>query len=512
MNWEEDREQLIERAKAAEEVRRRYESQRLLYYRPCCTAHWNPIKKVQTCQSVRCPESKHARFHEDMAQTRVIFGGNRSSKSYTCRADLAIDFALKKNPFTGAMAKEGWRGRVFAPSFSLVEKEHLPKFTQIIPKGSLAMGHLSSRRDAFEKSWDARYGILHLAKGGMLDFMSYDQDLGKAESVELDYAWADEEMPEEWYSATQARLVSRGGRMVMSVTPLYRMTWAIKFWESAIPGVSVHKFSIHDNPYNAPKDVAAFLANVPEHEREAREHGTFMEFKGLIYKELDSQVHLVRETRKPRAHWPVIFTMDPHPRKPTVMTWAYVDEADDIVFFDELEMAGTAKEIAVAIRAKEASHTAETTLRIIDPAARAQGSSLAGQTDTLREFEREGIGFSMADNSEAGYNAVHEYLGWDKAKGLSALNRPRCYFTKDVPLTWFGMTHLMWDEWSLRRSLKDDKERPRDYKKDFPDCVRYTLVGRPRFSEGRIPASLAHSKEFKARQFVREKIFGRRHV
>lgn len=500
-----EKDALVEKAMARAELERRMAEQRLLYYRPCCRVH-HPLP----CPRLACPDSKHAQFHADPAQTRVIFGGNRSSKTFTCRTETTLQFAVEENPFTGARAKAGWRGRVWAPSFSLIEKEMLPKFFEWIPKASLGMGHLPNRRDAFEKSWDSRYNILHLAKDGMLDFMSYDQDLGKAESVELDWAWADEEMPEEYYSATQARLLTRKGRMIMSVTPLYRMSWAIRFWETTQADVSVYKFSVWDNPHNDEAAIRTFLANVPEHEREARENGTFMEFQGLVYKELSPQVHRIRESRQPKPHYPVVMAMDPHPRKPTVITWAYVDEAEDVVFFDELEIAGTAKEIARAIKAKEASHKARTVLRLIDPAAKAQGSNLAAQTDTLREFAREGMGFTLADNSEAGYNVVHSYLAWDRKKELSALNRPRCYFTKDAPLTWFGMTHLMWDEWSTRRTLKDEKEHVRDYKKDFPDCVRYTLAARPRYLESKLPTSLTNSKEFRAHKKVREIVFGRR--
>ena len=124
-------------------------------------------------------------------------------------------------------------------------------------------------------------------------------------------------------------------------------------------------------------------------------------------------------------------------------------------------------------------------LRVADPAINKQVSGYGSSITTLTEFQRAGMNFSLADNSEAGYNVVSSYLKWDKSKPLSTLNRPSVYFTKDVPNTWYSMSHLMWDEFKFSQN-HDTKEKVKDKDKDFADTVRYVLVMRPSISSSQI--------------------------
>lgn len=487
------------------ELKRRYENSKLLFYKPCCRVHKNE------CPQLPCQESKHTKFHLDNNRIRIIFGGNRSSKTTTCLAEILFTSCFKTHPLRKTNNPTYGRYRIYGSDFAIVEKVLIPKVKEWIPKEALGVEG-KTKGEAWENSYDAKYHILKLRNENTLDFMSYDQDSSKSESDELDMVWGDEQMPEDIYSAVMARLVSRNGKFIMSVTPLYDISWAMQFLDNIDAQVSVFQFDIFDNPYNSEKAIKDFIEAMPEHEKEARIHGRFMELQGLVYKELRQDVHLIGDDR-PKPDSPIIFTMDPHPRKPTVMTWSFITGKGDVVFFDELEMAGTARDIASAIRQKEFRHEARTLLRIIDPAAKGQGSHISFETDTLREFQKEGLDFTLADNSEAGYNIVHEYLTFDNSKPLSSTNRPQCFFTKNVPKTWYGMTHLMWDEWAFKNAMKDDKERIKDWKKDFPDCVRYTLAMRPNvrsfYNMGPKPiGNYVNAQRFKEKQDVRLIVLG----
>lgn len=463
---------------ARDELRKREQDSKINFYRPCCRPHKN------LCPILPCKESKHTKFHESDKRIRIVFGGNRSGKSICGLIELLMMACFKTHPIRKTENPKEGKYRLFAPDFGIIEKMYLSKMKEWIPKDSL-LGEGKTKEEKWENSYDKKYHILKLKGNVMIDFMSYDQAASKSESVELDGVMADEEMPEEIYSATLARLISRGGKFWMTVTPLYGLSWGMTFLdniESIDNQVEVFNFSIFDNPYLSEKYVQDFVDSLESRpqEKEARLYGRFMELAGLVYKELRSDIHLLGEDM-PKPGMPVIFALDPHPRKASVMTWAFLTRKGDVVFFDELEMKGTAKEIARVIRQKEILHKTPTLLRIIDPAAKAQGNNLAFETDTLKEFEKEGMGFTLADNSDAGYNVVHEYLVHDPARPLSIFNRPRCFFTKNVPKTWYGMTHLLWDEWTIKRQSRDEKERVKDYKKDFPDVVRYTLAIRPTY-------------------------------
>lgn len=480
------------RAREADELLARYEHERFRFYHPCCTVHqgrkpddfpqsevWRPTK----CPVVPCPESKHTKFHMSRARNRVVFGGNRSSKTFTCEKEFVFRMCLKTHPFTKEVFRVGARhGRILAQDYSIHEKKHLPEMYEWIPTKVLAYGRSEpTKRMAWDKSYDSRNHLLHLTGDSWIDFQTYEQDSSKGESVDLDIWFADEEIPEDWYAACNSRIITRNGVGIMGVTPLYGLTWAMRFLDSVNPNVEVFKWGIRDNPHNSTKAINDFLADVSPLEREARENGDFIEFKGIRYKQLNPQVHLLQESKQPQHYWPVVMALDPHQRKGTAITWAYVDPSDTVVFFDEMEVQGTVQDVIEAIRKREESHGAPTQLRLIDPAANKQISGFGSDITTLGEFERAGMGFTLAYNAEAGYSIVEEFLKYDKTKEVSALNRPSVYFTKDCPKTWYSMTHLMWDEYKFGNN-HDPKERVKDKDKDFADAVRYTLAIRPAFS------------------------------
>lgn len=490
---------LIKQAEAALELKARYDNRRIEFYQVCCAVHggrkpdtW-PLDTAwwpEACPVFPCPDSKHTAFHMSKARNRVVFGGNRSSKTYTCWKEVVYRMTAKEHPFTKQPLRRGDRhGRVLAQDYSLHEKKHIPEAKEWIPTNFLkAFKPGMSKHDAWEKSYDSRNHLLHLKNNSWLDFQTYEQDSSKGESVDLDVWFADEEIPEDWYQACNSRIITRGGVGIMGVTPLYGLSWARRFLDSPNPNVEVFKWGIRDNPYNSEKAINDFLADVSPLERESRESGDFIEFKGIRYKDLSPAVHLVGSKQPDSSNY-VIMSMDPHPRKGTAITWAFLDGWDRVTFFDELLIQGDAKAVVAAIREREASHKARTLLRVADPAIEKQfgfGSDLT----THDEFQRCGMSFSLADNSEAGYGVVEEYIRYDKSREISSLNQPMLYFTEDCKQLWYSMTHLMWDEYKFGAN-RDPKEKVKDKDKDFADCVRYTLVSRPSMRSQNIqPVSL----------------------
>jgi phage terminase large subunit-like protein len=489
-----ERERLVKAAEAAQKLIKRYEDIPMLGYHPCCATHggrkpddW-PLDKVWTatkCPAYPCPESKHMRFHSSRARIRFVLGGNRSAKTFTCTQEFLIRMTFKKHPFTGEVFRQGPRyGRILAQDYAIHEKKHVDEIKKWIPKQALKGRDAATRADAWEQSYDSRNHILHLANGGWIDFLTYDQDPSKGESVDLDVWFADEEIPEEWYDACNSRIVSTRGIGIMGVTPLYGLSWSIRLFDSIDPNIEKFQWSIWDNPHNSAQSITDFLAQASEGTRESRETGALMDFKGLRYKQLRPEAHLLDvEKAQPNPFWPVVCAVDPHQRKGTFVTWAYVDPYDTVVFFDELQIQGTPKEVVSVIRQRERTHKAITQLRVIDPAADKQVEGYGEDISTLDMFEKEGMAFTLGFNGNAGYGVVEEYLNYDATKPIDTNNSPRCKFSRACERTWYSMTRLMWDEWRPgARSQREAKERVRDKGKDFPDCVRYTLTTNPSFS------------------------------
>jgi phage terminase large subunit-like protein len=449
---------LVEIVMAKEELYRRYTEEKIKFYQPC--------------------SPKHKAFHSSEKLIRIIFGGNQSGKSYAGLMELLFRACFKTHPYTKAVNPRPGKYRIFTTKFQIAEEHIVPMLKEWVPKKILKNGN-------WQDSYDSRYHILTLIDGTIIDILTYDQEASVAESVTLDGIWADEEMPERFFSGSLPRLVRRGGKFWMTVTPLYNLSWAMKYWNCDDKDVDVFKIGIRDNPHLSREAIESLINQWPEDERAARINGEFLEFSGLFYKELDKAAHWIDESKQPNKAWPVIFALDPHPRTGSVMTWAYVTPKDEVVFFDEYETPreATPADIVKAIKAREQTHKAPTILRLIDPASKAQGAKY--DTNVLRQLQDLGMGFSEADNSDAGYGTVRDYIRYDKSKDLGPGNCPQVYFTKDGPKTWHGMTHVLWDDWARKADMKDEKEKIKDYLKDFPDCVRYTLVGRPTYNVGR---------------------------
>ena len=459
-----------EQALAAQELLKRHLEEKIRFYKPC--------------------SPKHIGFHSSNKPLRFVFGANRTGKSIAGLIELVMRACLAKHPFTGQPNPTNGYYRIATDSFKKAEQHIIPLLKEWVPRKWLRGG-------SWESAYSDRYHMLHGANGTVIDILTYDQAYGAAESVALDGMWADEEMPESFFAGSLPRLVSRKGRLWLTVTPLHNMTWAMKYWnKTGDQDVDVFKFGFDDNPYLSKEGIATLVANCPEHEKAARLNGEFLEFQGLIYKELDNKVHFIDRDVQPEPYSPVICAVDPHQRKGTFVTWAFVDPHDSVTFFDELHIKGTVDEAIKAIQAKEAGHRARTQLRIIDPAANKQVSGYGADHTTLDEFASKGMGFTLADNSGAGYNVVHEFLQYDKSRPVDSLNRPNCYFTRGAMETWRTMSNLMWDEYKFGRNNRDPKETVKDFEKDFPDCVRYTLAIRPSNHQYREPADLKLQADF----------------
>src|SRR5574343_162027 len=344
---------LNEIAEASEQLKRQFEDNKILFYKPCCRVHskWTNGKIVNSCTTLPCPDSAHGKFHNSYKRIRIVFGGNRSSKTTSALVDFLMSACFKKHPFRLTDNPKKGRWRIYAPDFSLLEKVMIPKVKEWIPRSALKVDG-KNKEEAWENSYDSRNHILRLKNNGMLDFMSYDQELSKSESDELDGVLADEEMPEEVFNAVQARLITRRGFFIMAVTPLYKLTWAMKFLDDPNPQVQVFRWEIFDNPHNSPEAIKEFEDSIKNPlEKEASLYGRFMEFKGIVYKELRQEIHMLGKPSVVSGS-PVIFALDPHPRKASVMIWAYLTKYDEIVIFDELEFHGTAKDIVRMIKRK----------------------------------------------------------------------------------------------------------------------------------------------------------------
>jgi len=164
---------------------------------------------------------------------------------------------------------------------------------QWMPKDALRGG-------SWAKSWSPGARVLTLANGQKAEFKSYDQDLLSFESAAVDYIWFDEEPTrKEIFTSCLLRLVARGGRWLMTLTPVLSLQGkgaiAEQLWDRRHePDVDYQCVQLYtgDNPHLPAVEVAK-LSKLPPEEQQVRLYGAFARLGGRILSEFDPRRHLV---------------------------------------------------------------------------------------------------------------------------------------------------------------------------------------------------------------------------
>lgn len=78
---------------------------------------------------------------------------------------------------------------------------------------------------------------------------------------------------------------------------------------------------------------------------------------------------------------------------------------------------------------------------------------------------------------------VRDYLHYDSKKAIGAMNKPKLFLSRErAPKTIRSMRNLQYEEWAGKTAdSKDPKEVEKDKENHGADCVRYLIIGRPRY-------------------------------
>lgn len=149
--------------------------------------------------------------------------GNQVGKT-TVGAGLTIEACLAR-PIEAWVVCTSWSQAVAI----------MAKVWDLCPKDSLAPGQLFDRRRGFGKDNPA----LVFANGSILRFRTTNQGAAALAGSTVDWIWIDEPTDESIYRELQKRIMRRGGKLIITLTPVNRdCTWLRKLVESgAIPEV-----------------------------------------------------------------------------------------------------------------------------------------------------------------------------------------------------------------------------------------------------------------------------------
>jgi len=426
------------------------------------------------------PHEKQKQFHCSTLEEKLFIGGNRSGKT-VANVIECIWRLTKSHPFRPDLNEiEGEiRGRLVCVSFvDGLEKIILPLFKKWTPKKFL-----------IQRSWDKSYSrylrTLTFADGSFIEFMSYDQELEKFAGTSRHFTSFDEEPPRSVWEECLMRLIDTDGDWWISMTPVEGLTWVFEIiyqpWQDGErPETLVLQVSMDDNPHLTQSGKDKILKNISnDDDREARKEGSFIQIKGLVYKNFDPHVHK-RDKFRLNNTMRIFTSLDTGWRHPAAWLWHAVEPSGHITTFHEIIMSertveSLAKEVKQYEKATLGPLGMEVYVRTGDPAM-LQTKEHTG-TSIVGEYSKHGIyigveGVPKGPGSvDIGVTKLEQYMTTIIAE------RPLWGYY-DTPILEKQMKNLRWEKYDskkleYKKAPKTTIEKRDD---DGPDSLRYFIT------------------------------------
>ena len=425
---------------------------------------------------------KHAVFFRagKSYNERTFMAGNRCGKS--------IAGAFEASCHATGVYPAWWNGRVFdhptngwvvgstaRATRDTAQKELLGPLgawgTGMIPKASLgkasALAGVPGGVDYIQ--------VKHITGGwSTIGFKNYEQPLAAFFGTALDWAWLDEECPQEHYNEILIRTMTTDGLVFNTFTPLKGLTpMVVRFGEKAdylagaqkligipdqdenteidarLADITTSKAIIQagwdDAPWLTEKAKQQMEADTEPHLRAARRSGRPSMGSGNVFP-ISLEEIMVQPFQIP-PYFKRMFALDVGWNR-TAVLWAAIDPQSDIVYiYDEHYVGEQQPPIhAAAIRAR-----GEWIPGVIDPASR--GRSQRDGVQLMKDYKDLGLRLNPAINSvDAGISGLWQRMSTGNLKVFSSLTN----FAKEFVL--------------YRRNLKGKIVDENDH---LMDCLRY---------------------------------------
>ena len=426
------------------------------------------------------PNAVQYRAHRSTARSILLCGANRIGKSTFGAMELAMHLTGKYPAWfpTSRQFKHPIKAAISVDSFDKVTSVIEPKLKSLLP-----MDFYKIRRKGGYMS------RLECKNGSSVSILTLEMDDSAYESADWDFIWEDEPQDQRKREGLIRGLIDRRGYEVITFTPLTE-AWMKDELVDKADGIKIDCFfaQMRDNledisgkPILSETAIKEFEDSLPEEIKEIRVDGKFFTLRGRVYREFSDDHILHFNYQYPD---PVICVLDPHDRKPHHVIWAYVDRNDDIYVDYEISAHCELDDLARKIRAIEEARGYKMRKRLIDPNFGLKPAKPGANWSVKEELTKYSCNFYPAnDDIELGHMIVRDLLHYDRKKPMTAVNKPKLFFSKErVPLTIRSIRNLQYDEWlGLTKNKRDPKEEERDKDTDGADCIRYLSVSKPRF-------------------------------
>lgn len=314
------------------------------------------------------PQRNQKLFHQSKQRYRLLLGGNRSGKSRSSAQEI-FWWVTNSHPFLKTPEKP--RIWVLSTEYRTIFEGIWMHLKNVLPEwdiekiGARIVGHDIP-------------SFIETKKGGRIDFISAqggDETRKKLQAAEIDLLVIDEEIPSHFWMELRMRLLTRGGKLVLSATLVESEDWILDLedrFNSGDPNVLVVHLDTRFNKYNDAELLKELLGEMSDEEKEVRILGNRRGASGLIYTNwLEANTpervgNLLKPFPIPNT-WPRIMCVDPGFRVFAGL-WVAISPLNLGIAYREMYLKNTnLQEVVQFIRSAERDESIR--WRLIDSAA-----------------------------------------------------------------------------------------------------------------------------------------------
>ena len=419
------------------------------------------------------PQTKQEQFHQSLCPRRALFGGNRVGK--TTAGGMEFLYHITGNypdwyPEAGKL-KGPIKGRIVAKDFQKGVGEVIQPFLVEWLDSSLIAKRIRTPQGVIVK--------YELKNGSVFDIVTHEQTTEQFEGWRGHIAWFDEPPPRDKYVATLRGLVDFNGRHWLTLTPLTQPWIYDEIYTARDKKYTfVVTIDIRENKYLDEKSIKDFEETLTEEEKEARLHGRFLHLTGLIYKEFDTNIHVI-DPPVIKKQWSRYMAIDAHERTATAVVWLAVDEKDNHYLYDELKLKDMdIAMMADAIKAQEGDLVAK--VKLIDP-HNDKDNMAAGGFNIRKEFMKNGV-FTQRGNSDPALGKLRiKQALTPRYSPVLGKRVPQLYVSRYCTNTIYEFQHYIWEDYRRNKEEFNQKEVAKKKNDHFMDCLRYIYNYGPRY-------------------------------
>ena len=495
------------------------------------------VKQERQLELYRPASERCLEIHKATTNHVIASGGNRSSKTDSNLADLVICMTgIVPYSLEDIYPKE----KLQCPMRTRIVCESLTNTWAPVIRPKLQWDKWNGRgepggefghwgwiprkfliRGKWDESWSEKERTLTLTCGCTMQVTSYDQDVQDFSGSSLHRVVFDEPPAEDIYRENLMRILDTKGQLYFGFTPpddpgkAMKGSWIYDLYERGMPGpgrdpnITSIRLLTEENKVVDHETLLQITSGLTAAQKETRLRGEFMHLSGRIYPSYAdgprqwcftcNEIVLVKnrmclncgepntvefcnvvEPFDQAYKWPTVFLLDPHPRKPNMMSWVAVDPRDDWWQIGELEVDGDPVMVRDKVREFENSHRIDVCARIMDPNMAESAAHSAGRrhVSVRDEFDAAGLRCGLADDAfTVGMKRLRERFKPDRRTMA-----PRLHIFNTCVRTNRQIRNYVWAENTREDGQREQKATPIAKEDDFPTLLRYMANMEPAFS------------------------------